>query len=222
MDVQGINMKKLLILFFLCTTVSAVLLLLCAFNQWWILAAIIITGLCGMILSLLGLLRYKKFIEPILIDPKQNLKRNYKFLVLGKLNSDRENNGQILDMRGYSRNLYVDFLMLQRYYSFLDSTGTILWEIDLSDIAYIEKHHISILDYLLLHEVTLIEHGIQMRSVKIKIRILLIGLVYFYYVLKNKIYIKSNKKYELNKNSIINEAYTFCNDRNLNIQIKFK
>ena len=65
-----------------------------------------------------------------------------------------------LDLRGYSRNFYVDTLLVQRYYSFLDADGTIK-VFTAKNKQYVNDKHISPLDYPLLHPVTLLEHGIE-------------------------------------------------------------
>lgn len=117
-------------------------------------------GLYGVcIVSVAGLVQYRAYMNSRIIDPKRHLKRNYAMIFLGVQNEEAADDNT-LDLRGYSRNYYVDTLLVKRYYSFLSADGTIKVFTG-KNKQYVNDKRISPLDYPLLHPVTLLEHGIK-------------------------------------------------------------
>lgn len=111
------------------------------------------------VVSVVGLAKYRAYMSSRIIDPKRHLKRNYTTIYLGVQNGEKADENT-LDLRGYTRNFYVDTLLVQRYYSFLGEAGTIKIFTG-KNRSYVNHNLISPLDYPLLHPVTLLEHGIK-------------------------------------------------------------
>ncbi len=134
------------------------------FQQFIFLSVFSIFFILWGILFYVGSKRYKQYISSHTISLTKNLQRNYDFLILGSKNITFSENHSNLDLRNYGRNQYTDFLIVQRYYSFLKKGGTVRILIDLADKTYQSSSKISYFDYPLLHKVTLLEHGISINS----------------------------------------------------------
>lgn len=106
--------------------------------------------------------RYARYIKNKFPGTVSSTIRNYELIVIGNRvgpSADGE-----LNLTGYNRNLYTDYLILQRYYGFLKKNGKVRLEIDPQRGNYFFGKKINVLDYPALHEVTLWEHGIDVRS----------------------------------------------------------
>lgn len=161
-------------------------------------------------LSVVGLVKYRSYMSTKLIDPKNNLKRNYSKIFIG-IKDKEVADENTLDLRGYYRNIYVDSLLIQRYYSFLGSNGTIVL-FSGREKRYINDNWICPLDYPLLHPVTLMENHIK--PPKYLIYNPLIGLLFIWMTLFGS---KREGLYSLDiKTTGIKE---FCKLRNVNIEI---
>lgn len=96
--------------------------------------------------------------------------RNYDNLVLGKaslrklVNKHLGMSGETLDLMAIGRNFFTDRLIFERYFSFLKPSGKAIFCVDCGDAAYLNNKHISRFDEIGLHEVTLWENGIDIRS----------------------------------------------------------
>jgi len=162
------------------------------------------------ILSIVGLVKYRAYMKSRIIDPKRHLKRNYETIYLGIQNKEITDKNA-LDLRGYSRNFYVDTLLVQRYYSFLKPNGTIIIFAGKND-EYINNNKICILDYPLIHPVTLMENGLK--PSKYIMYNPLTGLIFIWMTLFG-----SKSK---GSNALSEETATikeFCKLRNVNIKI---
>lgn len=160
-------------------------------------------------LSVWGLLQYREYMSVRIIDPKKNLTRNYKYIYLG-IQDGKTTDKSILDLRGYSRNFYVDSLLVQRYYSFLGRDGVIKIFSGMNS-KYIEDEKISVLDYPLLHPVTLMEHGVKPQ--KYTMYNPLIGLKFICVLLFHS----GMKKEKLGSKTKALED--FCASRGINVEI---
>ena len=90
--------------------------------------------------------------------------RNFRFLLLGSTkiwkNTDvekvnRKTNYKIISFAFYKRNLYTDFFVLQRMFSYLEKNGTVIITIDLDDRAQFSSEKLTYADYRILHPLTL-------------------------------------------------------------------
>lgn len=96
--------------------------------------------------------------------------RNYDNMVLGKAAVGKncrqrlKLTGESLDLTAIGRNFYTDKLILERYFSFLKPGGEAVFCMDCGDTAYFDDKYISRFDAIGLHEVTLWENGIDVRS----------------------------------------------------------
>ena len=149
--------------------------------------------------------------EDRIIDPKTNLKRNYKRILLGCFTKEGKLD-DTLDLRGYCRNFYVDSLLVQRYYSFLAKDGKIIIKTQNSN-EYRDSTRICILDYPLMHPVTLLEHGLKPQ--KYILYNPFVGLLFLYVMLRNKICVKKTV-IEIEDKELID----FCKQRGINIIIE--
>ena len=204
-------MKRKIATFFLggICIIYIVIVLISLTKHIYVLFAIMMCFLIICIISGWGLVQYRRYMFLRIIDPKMNLKRNYKYLYLG-MQDGKETEENILDLRGYSRNYYVDSLLVQRYYSFLDHDGVIKIFSGMNS-KYIKEEKISILDYPLLHPVTLMEHGIKPQ--KYIMYNPMIGLRFIWAL----IYRSKNKKEKLG--SKIKSIEDFCTSRGIDIEI---
>lgn len=204
-------MKRKIITFFLvgiCIIYIAITLIAFA-KHIYVLFVILMCFLIVCIISGWGLVQYRIYMSLRIIDPKMNLKRNYKYLYLG-IQDGKMIEDDVLDLRGYSRNYYVDSLLAQRYYSFLDYDGIIRIFSGMNS-KYINEEKISILDYPLLHPVTLMEHGIKPQKYIMYNPI--IGLRFIWALIHRS----KNKKEKLgNRIKIIED---FCTTRGIKIEI---
>lgn len=203
--------KKIIIIlvvgFFVCT---AILTAYTVVEKMYIFMTLMICLYCVTLLSVIGLINYRKFMSERVIDPKKNLKRNYKRIYLGIMNGDIADENT-LDLRGYHRNFYVDSLLVQRYYSFLAKDGTIII-FSGKDIHYVNDNKISMLDYPLLHPVTLMEHGIKPQ--KYLFYNPLIGLVFVFALLR------CNRKKAISDPKVnMDDIQDFCRQREVEIRI---
>lgn len=176
--------------------------------QW--LFALMIAFYGVSIICIAGLIKYRAYMKTRIIDPKRHLKRNYDTLYLG-IQSREITDKNALDLRGYSRNFYVDTLLAQRYYSFLRLNGTIVIFAGKND-EYINSKKICVLDYPLIHPVTLMENGLK--PSKYILYNPLTGLVFLWMTLFG-----SKRK---GSKTLGEEAATiveFCKLRNVNIEI---
>ncbi len=186
----------------------------CLLNALYWEFGFVVLLMCVIVLSFGGLLLYRRFIRKRLIDPKFHLKRKYSRLLLGEINPSVSVDENTLDLRGYRRNAYTDILLAQRYYSFLAKDGRIEIYACGSDY-YTNSKKIPLLDYLLLHPVTLMENGISLNVRKYIIFNPVIGVVFLVSILINSLHCKgvSDKK-----NFV--ELKLFCEKRNLYMEIK--
>lgn len=202
--------RKIATIFLEGICIIYIVIALIAFTKHtYVLFAIMMCFLIICIISGWGLVQYRIYMSLRIIDPKMNLKRNYKYLYLG-IHDGRETEENILDLRGYSRNYYVDSLLVQRYYSFLDHDGVIKIFSGMNS-KYIKEEKISILDYPLLHPVTLMEHGI--RPQKYIMYNPMVGLRFIWAL----IFHRKNKKEKLG--SKIKSIEDFCTKRGINFEI---
>ena len=172
-----------------------------------------------MIMVMLDMILQKKYrihCDKIIPNMMTNLERNYDSIVLGELTNiqkfDIEEKTLILG--NFYRNLYTDELVMQRFYSYLKRGGTVYFVIDRCKLSDIRSKRISPLDYVFLHDVTLLEHGIDRGGLKYKMlerkAALLLLLQPF---IKRKSYISSSsEEYEYIKDRIT----SFCIERNIN------
>ena len=208
-----LNMKKIVVLGFICLILILSLLTsyLLFSNKLYILFVfiVLIYGVC--IVAIVGLIKYRIYMNSKIIDPKRHLKRNYERIYLG-IQGKEPADENTLDLRGYARNFYVDTLLVQRYYSFLRLNGTITVFAG-KDKHYVNDNWICPLDYPLLHPVTLMENRI--RPTKFLMYNPLIGMLFLW---MNMFGSKRHGIYLLGEQP---EAITnFCKDRNVNIEIK--
>lgn len=152
-------------------------------------------------------------------------KRNYKNIIicdemyLKNINIDKENT---LVLSNYNRNLYVDFLILKRFYSFLRNNGTCIFVFDFDNDKYFKSKKIDSLDYIFLHIVTLYENNINPESFKYKIeKILNKYKIVFYRLGIYKLVRKNNINFE-NVEQNIKEIEKFLKERKLKLKIYTK
>lgn len=177
-----------------------------------------------ILLCKLVTIEYKKFLNlrlPNIIEGK----RNYDVLVIGD-EKNIKNSGiisnNVLFITNYKRNLYVDFLILKRYYSFLHEKGECKFIFDFNDYRYFNSNKIDSLDYDFLHIVTLYENGINTKSIRYKLQRLLNKYKYIYYKI-----IKYNKhdRRKINYMDIlykIDKINDFVKERNIYVKILVK
>lgn len=176
-----------------------------------------------ILIYILGMIIEKKFLDSR-IPNIMTSKRNYDKLLLGNerdiknIDIDLDNT---LIMTNYDRNLYVDFLILQRYYSFLRIDGECEFICDFNNYKYFNSNKIDSLDYDFLHIVTLYENGVNVKSIKYKFKKLLNKYKYVYYKLGiyNKFYRKINYEDLVNK---MHEINIFAKERSIYIKISAK
>ena len=106
----------------------------------------------------------------------------------------------------------MESLLVQRYYSFLAKDGEIIIKTQKSN-EYRDSTRICILDYPLVHPVTLLEHG--MKPQKYILYNPFVGLLFLYVVIRNKICVKKTDM-EIEDKELID----FCKQRGINIIIE--
>lgn len=161
----------LLIQFFICFTLKDKLITGCLF----LIADVILAALAVC---------YKKYTKYMAIQFPSimvNRNRNYDVLLLGSRKCAHETAaGQILNLKNDFRNLYTDYLLVQRWYSLTRMGGDVVVEMDFSDNQYLNNSKINKLDYDLLHPVTLLEHGIHRNGFSTVICRMEASLAYFF------------------------------------------
>lgn len=205
--------KKTIAVFGICLlfVVSIVLSVFFYVEKLYILFSLMI-GLYGVsLVSVAGLAKYRAYMNSRIIDPKRHLKRNYAMIYLGVQNGEAAGENT-LDLRGYSRNFYVDTLLVQRYYSFLAADGTIKVFAG-KNKQYVDDKRISPLDYPLLHPVTLLEHGIK--PCKYFMFHPLAGLLFVYMIVFGS---KRKGQCSLDSSQMA-DILNFCNARGVQIEI---
>ena len=194
----------------------------------WIIKNILLTLLLYLLILIYGYIIYKKYLSTYVPDIMKNLTRNYDKIILGdkRLASKQGDlHGSVLDLTNYSRNLYTDILILERWYSFLRNNGTVYFNIDVGSHRCLFEDAISFFDDAFLHQVTLLEHGKDIFSNKYKIIQYQKGL-YFLFIKRRNIHI-NKKKRVLNNEEIqilkdkFNEIEAFCKNRNINVVFNF-
>lgn len=163
------------------------------------------------ILAVIGLVSYRTYMKPRIINPIKDLKRNYAKLYLG-IRGGEVADENTLDLRGYSRNFHVDSLLAERYYSFLSPEGTLIIFTG-KDKRYAKNTRISPLDYPLLHPVTLMENGIK--PPKYLLYNPLIGFLFLWKA------VFGNKRTDLSvQDGQTATIIEFCKARNVNIEFR--
>lgn len=206
-------MKKKIVLFGMaCFCLIYVILIVwsCIFQIYLLLGFLLLICFVGCI-SVYGLILYRRFMADRMIDPKNNLKRNYKRILLGSFNKE-EKSDDALDLRGYRRNFYVDSLLVQRYYSFLAPDGKIIIKTQKSN-KYRDSTKICVLDYPLMHPVTLLEHGVK--PPKYILYNPFVGLLFLSVMISSKICVKKTTIEVEDK-----ELMDFCKQRGIHIIIE--
>lgn len=160
-----------------------------------------------------------KFLESIIPNLFINSNRGYKIITLGEKKNFSHSDEEKLDMSNFYRNFYTDFLIIKRYYSFLDREGSFM--LDLREVSknYFGMNKISTLDYWLLHEVTLIEHDVDRDSFILKIfllkAIVLFSLSKFRFLKKDFSYFSVDNFDE----SLLFDINNFLDERDLKMVI---
>ena len=199
--------------------ISLVIFLFTTFyNIWLFIIDVIITlYLCGFYME-------KKFVKKRLPNIMTS-KRNYENIImcdeccLKDIEIDKENT---LILSNYNRNLYVDFLILQRYYSFLKSNGLCIFVFDFENDKYFRDTKIDSLDYIFLHIVTLYENNINLESFKFKMKNILNKYKILFYSLKIYCFRRTKKTdIEIIEQSI-ETIEKFVKERNLKLKIYTK
>ena len=206
------SMKKIMAIGFICLLFIVGILISCLLyikNIYGLfLLMVVLYG--GCVLSVVGLVKYRTYMNSKIIDPKRDLKRNYEKIFLGIQNREAADENT-LDLRGYSRNFFVDSLLVQRYYSFLSSDGTITVFAG-TDKHYVNDKSICPLDYPLLHPVTLMENGIK--PAKYYMYNPFIGMLFLWVTVFG-----SNREGLCPLDELTATIIDFCKVRNVNIQI---
>ena len=176
-----------------------------------------------IILYLYGFCIERRFIK-LRVPNIMLSRRNYKNIIicdesyLKNINIDKENT---LVLSNYNRNLYVDFLILKRFYSFLGNNGTCNFVFDFNNNRYFKHTKIDSLDYIFLHIVTLYENNINPKSLKYKVTKILNKYKVVFYRLG--IYKLVRKKIDfVNVEQYIKEISRFLEERELNLRIYTK
>ena len=186
----------------------------CLLNALYLAFGFLVLLVCVILIAFGGLLLYRRFIRKKLIDPKVHLKRNYSMLLLGEISPSVHVDENTLDLRGYCRNAYTDMLLAQRYYSFLAKDGRIKIYRCGSNY-YMNSKKIPLLDYLLLHPVTLMENGISLNTRKYIVFNPVVGVVFL-----ASIFINSLPCKRMSDKKNFAELKLFCEKRNLYMEIK--
>lgn len=203
--------KKIVLSALIIITLLSFLLTICvAINRLFVILFLIFILYIVCVIGVVGLIQYRTYMSVRIIDPKKNLKRGYKHLYLG-IYDGTSVDSDTLDLRGYLRNFYVDTLLVQRYYSFLCENGDITIFAG-KNTSYINHITISVLDYPLLHPVTLLEHGLKPK------KYLLYSPITGYIFLWGRFWGNRNtRKCSLNDKAA--NIIRFCKSRNVNLEI---
>ena len=201
-------MKKKLLLILLINLVISLFL-----NKMYFIVSM--TLFLGYSFFLLSYLIYKKEVLDVVPTLVHGGIRNYKHLYIGEKNAYKITDG--IDLRNIERNMYTDFLILKRYYGFLDKeTGEICWKLN-SHKSYLNNKNISMFDVCFLHEVTLMEHG-YVREKQTQ-REYMNSILYLAKKLMKTSKVRSCTKEELDNLIVFcNECISFCDERNLRVK----
>ena len=211
------NRKKILLCIVLLEIISIILKVVFLINNIvWILLDVLI------LLYIIGALLEFKFMKQRRTNILKD-KRNYEKMVICDEMYVKDIDKNNTYMRtNFNRNFYTDFLVLQRYYSFLKEDGQVSFIFDCNNNQYFNKKNIDSIEWPFLHQVTLKENNINLDSLKYKlVRDINAYKIIFY---KLGIYRMKNKKdcnIEIIKKKI-EQLYDFTKERNLKLNIKIK
>jgi hypothetical protein len=171
--------------------------------------------------------------------------RNFRFLLLGSTkiwkNMDvekvnRKTNHKIISFAFYKRNLYTDFFVLQRMFSYLEKNGTVIITIDLDDHKQFSSEKLTYADYRILHPLTLHIHNFKVGKLRKKYPLFFYPVFSLGYIVNKagKKFFKTGERLTrpakvLNDNIVpltheklitrIGEMVQFCYERELNVKV---
>lgn len=174
-------------------------------------------------LYILGTLVEHKFVKEKRVNILED-KRNYDEMIICdemyKKHIDKSPN--IYVRTNFNSNFYTDFLILERYYSFVKEKGKIIFVFDGKNNKYFKSKKIDSLEYPFLHPVTLRENNIKLDSLKYK----LIKHINPMKILLYKLKIHTIRSYKQCNQFLLEEKieklYTFTSERNMRLKIILK
>ena len=156
---------------------------------------------------------YRKYLKkfPGTVDSKI---RNYDYMLLGTLGHP-DSCGVCLNLCGVNRNFYTDWLLVERYYSFLKKEGEIIVKAS-GGRGYFNSKKINRFDIPALHEVTLWENGIDCRGKQYNSILVGNQILFLIYVVLSFI---KGKNVPSMQNKEFQEMVFFCKERHISLKV---
>lgn len=153
--------RKVFVCFIIFNVILASITLYSAFAGILWLLGLIMAVITLEVYSYLGYYLQKKYKRKMIINPKDDIERNFDRLVIGDATSIIETKDNALYLTSYNSNFITDCELIKRYYSFVKNGGYIDLYINRGNKFYFNCKSIDPFSYDLLHKVTLYENGIN-------------------------------------------------------------